>query len=264
MTSTNGAPRRSARLNCDLSERPRNRSARRAPPRLRSRSRRQASEPGPVRRVPRRTRRFGHATAPAPSGGSDSTSRSMPRRSRCRRGRDCRSLHEAVVAPSAEDCVLRADVPREDLERRAGVVVEPAHQPVRHPVGHAVDAEVALYGVEVRPASLAQVVDRVRQGGRSCRSPGILQSKMRKGLVSARRWQSPHKVVTLKPRAARARSARPAPGSWSTRPSRSPTPPRRDAQLTHQRRCQVETISVLIHGSVMPNTSNIQLWWNWR
>ena len=72
-------------------------------------------------------------------------------------------LGQAVVSSAAADGVLLALAPGdEELERRARVVVEAAHQPMVDDVAHAHRVEQVEHGAEVRAAVVAQVVAALR------------------------------------------------------------------------------------------------------
>ena len=73
-------------------------------------------------------------------------------------------LGQAVVAAAAADGVLLALAPGdEELERRARVVVEAAHQPMVDDVAHAHRVEQVEHGAEVGTALVAQVVAALRR-----------------------------------------------------------------------------------------------------
>src|SRR5262245_5369300 len=72
-------------------------------------------------------------------------------------------LDEAVVAPAADEGVLGAERPGDDLEDGALVVVEPPHEPRVDDVRDAVGIEAPPHRVEVRGALLRQMVDHARR-----------------------------------------------------------------------------------------------------
>ena len=171
-------------------------------------------------------------------------------------------LHEAVVAPAAENRVLRADGARQDLERRARVVVEAAHEPVRHAVRDPVDAQVLLDRREVRPARLAQVVDRVRQA---------VDDRL---ILRHLAVEDPQRV-RRRPAAGSRRTACPT-SSPSALTSASPKAGRHAGQPTEFTTSSTSAIpssvtsaqarsstSASMAGSDTPNTSTSS-WWNWR
>ena len=123
-----------------------------------------AAPPRGRRRRSRRRTPAARVAIAAPSG-SASTSRSRPAAKPMPGAiRAAELLHEPVVAAAAEQRVLRAERLPQHLERRARVVVEAAHQPVRDPPRNApTSSRCALHAGEVRRARLAQVVHRVRQ-----------------------------------------------------------------------------------------------------
>src|SRR5919199_4754909 len=83
------------------------------------------------------------------------------------RGRPADLLDEVVVAAAAADRALRADRLVHELECRARVVVEPAHERRCELVADAVGVEVAAYGVEVLAAGVAErLADLWRVGER--------------------------------------------------------------------------------------------------
>ena len=82
-----------------------------------------------------------------------------------RRGRTAEHLREAVVAPAAEQRVLRAQRAAGDLKRRARVVVEPADQTRSDLVGNPALLELRKHAVEVLPALGTQMVEDARELG---------------------------------------------------------------------------------------------------
>ena len=101
-------------------------------------------------------------------------------------------LAQAVIAAAAEQGVLGAQAAVGELEGGAGVVVEAADQAVIAGIGNAGGVEggrtAAKWDFEASSSESA-ISGRASMMGWSA---GTLQSSTRRGLVTARRWQSSH------------------------------------------------------------------------
>ena len=141
---------------------------------------------GEAHHVHRRPRPGGGRAAPGEGDALEAAAEAAPRRRR-----SAELLDEPVVAAAAADGVLRRlEGERLELERRARVVVEPAHE-TGVDVGLEADgAQQAQHALEVLATVRAQVVDQARRAAVTARQPSSLQSKVRSGLSSMRTRQS--------------------------------------------------------------------------
>ena len=101
-------------------------------------------------------------------------------------------LDEPVVAAAAADRRVRVLVGTDELERRARVVVEPAHERRVEHVRHAVEVELRAHLVEMRAAVVAQRLADLRRVVERGAQRGVLHVE---DLQRARRALVPRVVV---------------------------------------------------------------------
>jgi hypothetical protein len=104
-----------------------------------------------------------------------------------------------------------------NLEGRAAIVVEAAHETRLYFIRYAAIIQVVLNGREMVPAAFVEAVEDGWSESMIGWSCGTLQSSTRNGFVSARRWQSLHIVAATSLR--RSRKAATKTGRQSGQPT---------------------------------------------